>query len=121
MTQEFRALSPDDRRLYFWLLADERKKTAELQATIESLTQQLAQAQSDLTAHRAHTLDYDAQRVRMKDAEKALQALEAKTLSSLERIQKLVDCVQWTRDRDKTWRGVAVATVNERLDEVIRG
>lgn len=120
-SDQFRNLSVDEKRLYFWRLAEEKRKSAQLEDQIRALTEKLAEVNADLTAHRARTLDYEAMRVRLKDTEKAMQALESKTLTSLERANRLVECLQWTRDRDRTWRGVAVATVNEKLDEVIRG
>lgn len=108
-----------DRSLQIQSAIEERRQRLEMEAKLGAAMQELAKTQEDLVKA------LEGQQTIREDAAKQASVVQAQRSidegKRRARIDALVSCLQWARDRDRTWRGVAIATVDAKLDEVIRG
>lgn len=103
-----------------WYRADRERLLSKI-AELESGKAFVEQAHSKAVGDRSMALlELQSVKNACSDQVSLLNAQHATELATMQgRIDALKVTLKWTLDRDRTWRGVAIATVNDRLEAAI--
>jgi len=114
-------MNPQKTQTDLWALVQERRKVEELTLRATTAEGLLETSNAELANQRAIVAQLAVIAQRVKTAETTAQNLSVQLQSAQTRINGLLQVVQWARSRDTAWRGVAIETINKKLDEALNG